>query len=1538
MRQRRARLWGALGIALLVLAALAFWQRQALARFAITSAIGAFAHVRVAAKSFEVGPTRTVLQGVTLTSSRGEPVGTIGRLEVTYDLRDLLPGGTRLFGLQSVAIDSPHVVIIRRPDGSYNIPIPRLPSGKGAARPPLIARVQLRNGSIEIVNESPHAVPGLAHMYVRDAQADADISTAGRSYYTASLMYGEHPNRIYPVRGRGLIDVPAGTIDQRWSAGALPIAAAVDFALNSATLSVRTGMVRNVDARYFSIPHARGASAQFSTTARLDGTRLAISGLSAPIEGVHGPIDVDRDAIVTPGLDANLAGIPAHVTGGVFGFTNPRLRIAVTGNGESAKLSSAIAQARRFPIRGSLAFSLLVQGAPANPLTWIAVRSPRMTYAATTIDGLAGLVAFAGKEADVIGMHARYGGVRLSARGRVAFQKQPHAIEMLVGAAAPPGGTPYLSNELPLLPVNAVVLAMADDPKAIAMRGALWGNGGAQRLDALFDIDQRGVGTIGPVQLRSGPGSLYARIALDRPRDRTLGLLDVRDFPLPRAYGSVDATLFGTQTRAGITLGGGGRVSDSLGIINAHGQIAVRREVLRGSIVGDAGAQGNFGAIVGGTPRSPQIAGTIVVSGARYRNFTINGDAGLAFADGTLDVHDTAVAVGPLFVGIAGTVAGLSLQRGITPTYDLATTLQSSNVGALLAALQPRAAGLMQGSIDANLRVKGSGVRASFAGHVSAPEGLVNGLAFRDFYGDVSGSMDAIALRGGHATVSSTDLALAASATPGSASFGVRAPRADLADFNDFFNTGDTFAGTGSLAMNASLRGTHLVTTSGDAHFAGARFRRLDLGKVDARWNEVAGAVDTALSFGGPSGSLALRGSVQPAPKQVDLRATARSVDLGTWLPMLGITAPITGRLDATTTLAGRYPDLDMTLRAALHGGTAGRLPIERFDVTASASGGIARIESAALELPYLTTTASGTFGLRPNDPLALVARSTSSNVGAFMNAATGKAFPLSGTLDSTLQLIGTRNSPRIRDSLAMTSVRYGNLTIPGIAGDLDADRHAIAIRNGVVDLVHGRALISARIPLLYGRAAAKLGAGPISATLSAQDVELSNFATILPKGSQLSGRIDGSVAASNTLAAPELSGALELRNGAFSGPFEKTPITAINGDLRFARSQAQLQARAAMGGGTAALQGAATVADLRRFAASPFMVAFRAENAKLDLPDYFAGALTGTVSLSNTPAGPVMSGDVSVNDARIPFSGLLAQKSGASPNPFLSRIAFDRLRLAIGSNVRVQSANVDVGMAGGITMSGTLAHPALAGAIRSTGGSLSFYRNFNLERGLVSFSPSAGVIPDVDAVASTFVANPATAISLHVTGPVTNMNLALASEPPYTRQQILGILIGAQQLGAVQGVAATGGQPFSATSTVANLALGQVNTVFTRNMLEPLSTSVASALGFTSVQITSDLQTGLGVNAVKAFGKNVSAIFSQTFGYPKVQSVTLEAHPNVATGLRLTAFTAEGPTLLALQQPQPVAAGALNLNPLTSFEPVSGTNGFSLSYQRKFP
>ena len=72
-----------------------------------------------------------------------------------------------------------------------------------------------------------------------------------------------------------------------------------------------------------------------------------------------------------------------------------------------------------------------------------------------------------------------------------------------------------------------------------------------------------------------------------------------------------------------------------------------------------------------------------------------------------------------------------------------------------------------------------------------------------------------------------------------------------------------------------------------------------------------------------------------------------------------------------------------------------------------------------------------------------------------------------------------------------------------------------------------------------------------------------------------------------------------------------------------------------------------------------------------------------------------------------------------------MPNVALHGLQVTAGNDVRVQSANVDIGTTGGVRLGGTFAAPTLAGSFRSTSGSLSFYRAFNIERGEVTFEPS---------------------------------------------------------------------------------------------------------------------------------------------------------------------------------------------------------------------
>ncbi len=74
---------------------------------AIVAGAQTFAHVNLSFGRAQIGSGGAVFDNVQVTSFRNEPIAKISHLEIAYDLRDLLPGGRRLFGLKSVEADTP---------------------------------------------------------------------------------------------------------------------------------------------------------------------------------------------------------------------------------------------------------------------------------------------------------------------------------------------------------------------------------------------------------------------------------------------------------------------------------------------------------------------------------------------------------------------------------------------------------------------------------------------------------------------------------------------------------------------------------------------------------------------------------------------------------------------------------------------------------------------------------------------------------------------------------------------------------------------------------------------------------------------------------------------------------------------------------------------------------------------------------------------------------------------------------------------------------------------------------------------------------------------------------------------------------------------------------------------------------------------------------------------------------------------------------------------------------------------------------------
>lgn len=1405
-------------VAVLALALVAFIGRSALARGGVTLAFDALSGTRISFDRLQLNAQRIDLTDVDVRSTRGEPIAAIPHLTLAYDLRDMLPGGSRMLGVRSFFVDRPTIYLIRRADGSYNIPFPKQrPQAQQGA--PWIFEGHVRDGSIMLIDDHL-GVPSARRLYIEGVTADANVATNARSRYRVVAFYREAGMR-YPIYGRGDIDAGLGLGLQRWRAKNLPIAHIIDYALNSPSMHMAGGRLDGLDAQFATIVGADGAAqSHLAVKAMLRETRMSIGGLAKPIRALHGPIAVYDDGLTTSGLDGTLSDVPIHISGAIFGFTAAQFRLAVSAHGDAMRIRKALAQSASLPMRGPFALNMLVEGSASRPLELITLRSPAMTYGSTRFDDARTTVAFDGQEADLIDARATISGAQIDALGRLNIHPKRNAVEILAGAA------------VPSLPVRADALVRSDDLRHVATVASISDTSRSQNVGGLVAV-------------------------------------------------GADGNMSGYVRGAHVALAKSG-LSGNVDVIS----------VLRGSV------------------NNPRAVGVALIRDAHYQQFNGSASGTFAYESGALRLRDANADLGSAFAHARGTIG---------QSYDLDAQVRAIDVASF--AQTP-----LTGSADADVHVSGALSSPAIVGALSVPEGSLNGLGFRALHANLSGAPGAVSLGNGHVLVGSTAVAFDAGMNGVAQQAHVVAPRADLADFNDYFDTGDMFAGRGSVALDATIA-PGSVNSSGSLDVRDARLRNIALGRTTAQWSRSGSGTALRAAFGGPSGHVAVHGMLAQN-LAMNLYASGRGIDTYTWLPMLGVVEPITGRIDADVHAQGRYPDLSSTLRADMHNGTLGRYTVQQLHIAAVMQAGRGRITSAFVRMPYLVASASGTFGMRPGDPMNLITRASISDIGAFTRTGTGKLVDMAGALDQRIALEGTFAQPRVRDDFVLQHARYGELNVPRAAGELIGDARHIALRGGSLNLERGRLLADASVPITLSPFALDPRNKPINGTLVADDVEASNFVNLLPKGTHMSGRLDGRIAVAGSMRAPQFAGGMTLARGSFSGPAERDPITDARAELAFAGTTATLRSlHARVGGGSVDGTGRASVPSVHDARDLSFQFSANATNARVDLPAYVKGRIDGAVSVARAPRSRTMiSGNLALQNARIPLSALYNPSSGAPPEVPRPDVGF-HLNVAAGDDVRVVSPNVDLGAQGAVAVGGTLASPTLAGRFRSTGGTLDFYRRFSIERGMVRFDPSSGIVPDVNAVARTYITEPDTDIVIHATGPATDMNLAFQSDPPYDRAQILGLLIGVgQQHGA-----------FSASSEGQQLVAGGVNEIFTRNLLEPLSVALGNSLGFSDFQITNDVRRGLGVNAVRAFGKSANIVFEDTFNEPRRESVSLQTRPSRATEMDLTLYTIQSESLLAFAQ-QPV----YTQGPIDTAEDQQlmgrGTNGLNFKLEKRFP
>ncbi|MDQ2993033.1 MAG: hypothetical protein M3R30_09485, partial [Candidatus Eremiobacteraeota bacterium] len=290
----RKRWWAGLAAAVVV-GGLVVANRHALLRFTLERSIGLATGYSVSIGDQRLGRAHGALIGVHVTRN-GEPVLDASRIDISYSLRDLLPGSSHRYGLTSITIASPAFTAIRHRDGTYNIILPTASAPVAAVpgRPnpvPLRFDLRIRNGRMTLLDQAEYARSHTSQRVVNIA-ADATIDPAARTHYDATgTLEDVKPEPFHAV---GTIDELRGYALHHLQAKAIPIRTIGNFVMNSSALRILAGTAHNLDARLYALDVVPNVPIAYHVGASLDVAdgQLYIATLAQPLDNISGRLQI----------------------------------------------------------------------------------------------------------------------------------------------------------------------------------------------------------------------------------------------------------------------------------------------------------------------------------------------------------------------------------------------------------------------------------------------------------------------------------------------------------------------------------------------------------------------------------------------------------------------------------------------------------------------------------------------------------------------------------------------------------------------------------------------------------------------------------------------------------------------------------------------------------------------------------------------------------------------------------------------------------------------------------------------------------------------------------------------------------------------------------------------------------------------------------------------------------------------------------------------------------------------------------------------
>ena len=916
----------------------------------------------------------------------------------------------------------------------------------------------------------------------------------------------------------------------------------------------------------------------------------------------------------------------------------------------------------------------------------------------------------------------------------------------------------------------------------------------------------------------------------------------------------------------------------------------------------------------------PDVSASVSLAEARFHSMPLGGSAELEYAGNVLraivdvDVAQTRIRVR----GAAHNVAlGGSLAAA---TLDATASVREGDLGSLLANFLPSSMPVT-GTLNADAAVQGSITAPHVTGRFDSPASTLRGVTLLDTGSTFSYQAGAIALNDGTIQLGTSRLALSGSYGAERAHVIAASPRVDLSDVNDFFEGRDVLLGTGPMTLVLTLApGT--TQAHGEISLQDAAALGIPLGSVVTSFGPARGDglhVDAAqrsvLGATTVSGDLLFHTHRHAIPELSDASynaiASASGVDLGLVGRLAGLEdMRLRGTLDAHGSLRGTFSKPAVDVSFETHDAFVHRLALLQARGSIEADLAHMALRNALVQTAFGQATAAAQ--IKTNGSLQGAAQVTIDDLrGAAQFVSPG--FDARGSAQAELRLGGDIRHPVLSTTIAAHPGEVYGVAYDQISAHATFQRNQLSIGDTSAQLAgdHGKITLAGTLPIELSPFGLGPAHSPIAMHAAADAVQLAAFDPLVKKFGTIAGTLDANATLSGTAGRPELQGSARLRHGEVTSPFQTVPVHAISADVDLSHDAIALSDfSGTVGNGSFTGGGRAFVVPavgLRHTPGLAYYMNLQAKQVPLSVPDWISGTVNGDIGLTKSGETPLFAGNVTLRDGNIPLDAIirlattlgdtappatinapglpplrsghiivygggvyppgqhvLTQAALATPAPSLFDLPSVNLQLATAAqNVRVRGGPVDLTTEGTLDIAGSVRDPKLSGAFASRRGTISaFGVTFRVEHGVLSFDPDQGVLPSLDATASTLISGDR--ISLDVSGRVDRLNTVMSSSSGQTPEQILATIVGGSAVGAFAG-GVTG-------QTVGTSATRLLGAELTQNILSPFSTALAQSLSVEEVFIEFN-QLGQIVLEVRKFvTPTISLIYGQTTEQPITQ------------------------------------------------------------------